>query len=220
MTNITTIAAERRLGLGKGAARAARRANRVPGIIYGNQQDPVAINVDAKSLTQELKKSGFLAKLFDVKIDGKAERALPRALQRDPVKGTPIHIDFMRVSKDSLINVAVPLRIINEEQSPGLKRGGVLNLVMHKLELSCPADHIPETIEIDLDGLEIHDTVHLDDLKLPTGAKPAHPERDQTIATVVAPSSVKAEAEAAAAEAEAGEAEAETEEETPTEGEA
>ena len=219
MSNVTTIEAELRPQVGTSAARASRRSGRVPCILYGGQKESVAISLDPKIVHKETSQSGFFAKLFDIKYDGKTERVLARELQREPVKDTPIHIDFMRISKDSRVIVAVPLHFINAEESPGLKRGGVLNQVLHELKLTCLADKIPKYIEIDMTGLEILDTIHLEGIKIPEGAEAAYPERDKTLATIVAPSSVKSEAEAAAAEAVEGEegaeeisTEAETEE--------
>ncbi len=220
MSNVTTIEAELRPQVGTSAARASRRSGRVPCILYGGQKESVAISLDPKIVHKETSQSGFFAKLFDIKYDGKTERVLARELQREPVKDTPIHIDFMRISKDSSVIVAVPLHFINEEESPGLKRGGVLNQVLHELELTCLADKIPKYIEIDMTGLEIQDTIHLVGINIPEGAEAAYPERDKTLATIVAPSSVKSEAEAAAEEAAAEVAEGEEgAEETATEAE-
>ena len=129
-----------------------------------------------------------------LKIGSNTVRAIPRDIQYDPVKDVPLHIDFMRVTKDSRLTVAVPIDFINEEESPGLKRGGVLNIVLHEIELSCPPETIPEHLVVDLSGLEIHDTIHLEQLDLPEGVVPVAAERDNTIATIVAPSRVRAEA--------------------------
>ncbi len=153
-----------------------------------------------------------MSTLYELQLGGNKIRALPRDVQYDVVSGDPFHIDFLRVSSKSQIVVGVPVSFVNEEDSPGLKRGGVLNVLIHELELRCPADSIPEVLEIDVSGLEIGDTIHLKDINLAKGIEAAHPERDNTIATMVAPSSVKSEATTEADEAEA-EAEAAAESE-------
>lgn len=208
MSNITAMEAEIRSGLGKGPARAVRRAGRLPGILYGGAEGSKAIAVDPRFINKEMHRSGFFTRLFDVKIDGKVERAIPRDVQLDPVTDLPLHIDLMRVGKDSRINVFVPIQFINEAKSPGIKRGGILNIVMHEVELSCAAEHIPDQVTIDLSGLEIHDAVHFHNLVLPQAATAVHSARDFTIATIVSPTKATKsdEAEEAAAEAAAAEA--------------
>lgn len=208
MAEMTALKAEIRTQVGTGAARAARRAEQVPGILYGNNEDPIAIAISLRDANKELGQPGFMSHIYELQLDGKKIKALPRDVQYDVVKDTPLHIDFLRVSSKSQIVVGVPVSFINEEASPGLKRGGVLNVLIHELELKCPADSIPEVLEIDVAGLEIGDTIHLGDITLAKGIEAAHPERDDTIATMVAPSSVKSEA---TTEAEEGEAEAEGE---------
>ena len=184
---------------GKGAARTTRRAGRVPGVIYGAKQEPLLISLDPRELSRELHKIGFFATLFDLKLDSASHRVLPRDVQFDPVTDKPLHVDFLRVSSDSKVVVQVPVEFINEVKSPGLKRGGVLNIVVHDLALVCDASEIPEEIHIPLDGLEIGDSIHISGVKLPEGVTPANTEEDFTVATIVAPSAMKSEEEETAA---------------------
>jgi large subunit ribosomal protein L25 len=204
MSEINKLSAEPRERAGKGAARAARRAGRVPGVIYGAKKDPVMITLDPADLRQEIMGGGFFAKLFDVAVGGGSERVLPRDLQLHPVTDRPIHVDFLRVSRDTRLNVMVPVVFLNEEESPGLKRGGVLNVVRYEVELSCQADAIPPQIEIDLTGREIGDSAHISEVTLPEGVEATITDRDFTIATIAAPSVIREEA-AEAAEAAEGE---------------
>lgn len=190
---------------GKGAARALRRAGRVPAVLYGGKEAPVHFSLDPIQLNKELHQTGFMSKIFNFSFSGKSEKALAKAVQFHPVTDRPLHVDFFRVSKDGKVTVPVPLNFINETSSPGIKRGGVLNVLLHNLEIVSDIDHIPSHIEIDLTGLEIHDTIHLKKLTLPEGVVAAHPERDNDIANIVAPTVMKqAEEEAAAAAEEAG----------------
>jgi large subunit ribosomal protein L25 len=204
MSEINKLSAEPRERAGKGAARAARRAGRVPGVIYGAKKDPVLITLDPGDLRREITGGGFFAKLFDVQVGGGSERVLPRDLQLHPVTDRPIHVDFLRVSRDTRLNVMVPVVFLNEEESPGLKRGGVLNVVRYEVELSCQAEAIPPQIEIDLTGRDIGDSAHISDVTLPEGVEPTITDRDFTIATIAAPSVIREEA-AEAAEAAEGE---------------
>jgi large subunit ribosomal protein L25 len=203
MGEVHSLGAEPRARAGKGAARQTRRDGRVPGVIYGNKQDPVMISLEPKELVRELHKSGFFATLFDVQLDGAKHRVLPRDVQFDPVTDKPIHVDFLRVSADTKVHVEVPVIFQNDFASPGIKRGGVLNIVRHEIELVCAADSIPHELLVDLTGLDIGDSVHISAIKLPEGVVPAIADRDFTVATIVAPSAQKGEAaeEAAAAEA-------------------
>lgn len=169
-------------------ARAVRRAGQVPGVIYGGKGDVVMFSIQHKQLSGLLHQAGFFNRVHTLDLNGKKEDVLAKKVQLHPVTDEPLHVEFMRVSKDSKIHVRVPLSFINEEKSPGLKRGGLLNIVVHTLELVCPPHLIPEKFVIDLSGLELHHTIHLDVLKLPEGAKAAHPERDHVLATIVAPS--------------------------------
>ncbi len=204
MSEISKLSAEPRERAGKGAARAVRRAGGVPGVIYGAKKDPVLITLDPQDLRREIGGGGFFATLFDVKVGGGNERVLPRDLQLHPVTDRPLHVDFLRVSRDTQIDVMVPVVFLNEEESPGLKRGGVLNVVRYEVELSCQADAIPQQIEIDLTGRDIGDSAHISEVKLPEGVQPTITDRDFTIATIAAPSVIRDEA-AEAAEAAEGE---------------
>lgn len=196
MSSQVSLKADLREVIGKGASRAARNAGQIPAVLYGGEEEPVHFLVDTIQFTKELHQPSFYTTIFEINTDKKKERALARAVQFHPVTDRPLHIDFLRVSKDSKLTIAVPVHFINEDKSPGIKRGGVLNIVIHNLELNCDMDHIPDHIEIDLSGLEIHGTVHLKDIKLPKGTTAAHPERDDTIANIVAPTLMKQSEEA------------------------
>lgn len=197
MSEVHSLEAMPRARAGKGAARQTRRDGRVPGVIYGNKQDPVMISLEPKALVRELHRSGFFATLFDVELEGARHRVLPRDVQFDPVSDKPIHVDFLRVSSDTKVHVEVPVIFQNEPASPGLKRGGVLNIVRHEIELICSADSIPHELVFDLTGLDIGDSIHISAIKLPQGVTPAIGDRDFTVATIVAPSAQKAEEAAA-----------------------
>ncbi len=199
MPEITTLSAERRARAGKGAARATRRMGRVPGIIYGGSQDPVLISLEPRGLSRALAKRGFLAMLVDVRMDGAVERTLPRQVQYHPVTDKPLHVDFMRVGADTRVTVTVPVVFINHELSIGLRRGGILNIVRHGVELSCQVDSIPEELVVDLNGLDIGDSVHVSAVSIPSGSRPTITDRDFTIASIGAPSAVREEAATAAA---------------------
>ena len=196
-------------GTGKGATRALRREGRVPAVLYGGEEAPAHFSLDPIQLDKELHKTGFMSKVFELPLQGKKEKALARAVQFHPVTDRPLHVDFYRITKGAKITVSVPLQFTNELASPGIKRGGVLNIINHSLEVVTDVDHIPSHIEVDLTGLEIHDTIHLSHLKLPGSLAPAHPERDNDIANIVAPTVMKKTEEA---EGEAAEAAAATEE--------
>jgi large subunit ribosomal protein L25 len=206
MADIIELPAQARDRAGKGPARAARRAGQVPGVIYGAKKDPNMISVEERLLNKLLHQGGFFSTLFDVKVDGKAERVLARDVQFDPVRDYPVHIDFLRVSAATSVHVEVSVHFINEEQCPGLVEGGVLNVVRHEIELVCRADAIPQHIDIDLAGLDIGDGVHISTVKLPDGVRPAITDRDFTIATIAAPTVVREEtADSQAEEAEGAE---------------
>jgi large subunit ribosomal protein L25 len=191
MTTVSQLDVELREGVGKGASRALRRGGRIPAVLYGGKDAPVHFSLEPIQLDKELHKTGFLSKIFELPLKGKKEKALARDVQFHPVTDRPLHVDFLRVSKESKITVSVPVTFINELDSPGLKKGGVLNIILHTLDVSSDIDHIPSSIEIDLTGLEIHDAIHLKDLKLPEGVVAAHPERDNDIANIVAPTVMK-----------------------------
>ncbi len=202
MVDVTSLAATARPQSGKGPARAARRDGLVPAIIYGNKLDPMAISVERKALERQIHVPGFFIRLVDVSLDGETHRVLPRDVQFHPVSDVPLHVDFLRFSADRKITVAVPVHFNNEEESPGLKRGGVLNIVRHEVEVLCTADNIPQIFEIDLTGFDIGDAVHASMVALPEGVTFTITDRDFTIATVAAPTVI---AEEAAAEGEEGE---------------
>lgn len=199
MAKTVEIKAEARSGAGKGAARAVRREGRVPGVIYGDKQEPQLVSLSYKDLVPHVNTGRFTATLVDLDIGGKKVRAIPRDVQFEPVRDFIIHVDFLRLGKESRIRVAVPVHFRNHEASPGLKGGGVLNIVRHELELYCLADAIPEEILVDLTGLPLGASVHMHDIKLPEGAKPAVSEKDATIATIAAPAALASEETAAAA---------------------
>jgi large subunit ribosomal protein L25 len=202
MVDATKIAAAPRERAGKGAARAVRRAGRVPGVIYGEKAPPTLIDLDPKVIDIEVQKPGFFTRVFDVDLNGKVERALARDVQFHPVTDRAEHVDFMRVGATTRLRIAVPVKFVNQDKSPGLKRGGVLNVVRHTIEVYCRVDNIPPVFIIDLEGLEIGDSVHISKVKLPEGVKPTITTRDFTIAAVAAPSVMKsAEEEAAEAAA-------------------
>ena len=193
MAQTIALQAELRERAGKGAARATRRTGRVPAVIYGNKEAPVMISLEPIQLNKELHKPGFFAHIFEINAGGKKERVLARDLQMDPVTDRPLHVDFMRFGKDTKFNVDVVMHFLNEEDSPGLKRGGVLNVVRHEVEFLCSPDNIPEFIEIDLTGLEIGDSIHISALTLPEGVVPTITDRDFTIATIAAPTVAEVE---------------------------
>jgi large subunit ribosomal protein L25 len=216
MSEQLTLPAETRQRAGKGASRALRREGRVPAVVYGDKQEPLSVHVEEKFLIKMMSNGHFMNTVVMVEVGGKPNRTLPKDVQFHPVTSRPIHVDFLRIGKNSQVNVNVPVNFIDEEDSPGLNRCGVLNVVRHDLELICDAARIPDQITISLTGLEIGDSLHISNVDLPEGSKSAIDDRDFTIATVVAPSAMKSEedeAEAAAAdevptldEAEAGEA--------------
>lgn len=210
MSATKVIKAEARDRVGKGAARALRRQDRVPAVIYGGKKAPLGISLNGNEMYVLLHGGGFMTTIFEVDVDGKKERVLPRDYQLDPVKDFLIHIDFVRVTKDSVVTVDVPVHFLNEAKSPGLKRGGVLNIIDHSIEMHVAADKIPDAIEIDLTDREIGDTIHISSVTLPEGAKPTE-KGDFTIATIAAPSVMPEEPAAPAAEAEAEAAPAEEE---------
>lgn len=201
MTDVQTLTVALRDRAGKGAARQSRREGYVPAVIYGDRKDPVMINILPVELLKQARRKGFYTTLFDLKVGAGTERVLARDIQFDPVTDQPIHVDFLRVSSSATITVNVPVIFLNEAASPGLKRGGVLNVVRHEIAFVCRADAIPQAIEIDLTGTEINDSVHISSVKLPDGATPVI-GRDFTVATIAAPSAVRSEvAEAAQAAA-------------------
>ena len=198
MPEITSLSAERRALTGRGAARAARRMGRVPGIIYGGDRDPMLISLEPRQLSRALAKRGFLATVVEVNVDGAVHRTLPREVQYHPATDEPLHVDFMRVGADTRVTVTVPVAFINQEMSTGLRRGGILNIVRHGIALICQVDNIPEQLVVDLRGLDIGDSVHISAVSFPPGARPTITDRDFTIASIAASSAVREEAATAA----------------------
>ena len=191
MSDLLTLSAEARERAGKGASRALRREGRVPAVIYGNNEDPETIHVERRELWKLLNTGHFMNSVVMVELGGKKIRTLPKDVAFHAVSDQPLHIDFLRLSKDAKVDVAVPVVFVNEEASPGLKRGGVLNVVRHELELVCEADKIPDQIEIDVTGKDVGDSIHISAVTLPAGSESAITDRDFTIATIVAPSALK-----------------------------
>jgi large subunit ribosomal protein L25 len=193
MSEQLTLPAEARERAGKGASRALRRDGRVPAVIYGDKKEAVSVHVEEKLLTKMLSTGHFMNSVIMIDAGGTPHRTLPKDVQFHPVSSRPIHVDFLRIGEHSQVNVNVPVHFVDEEESPGIKRGGVLNLVRHDLELICDAAEIPEQIEISLKGLDVGDSIHISNVTLPKGAKSAIDDRDFTIATIVAPSALKSE---------------------------
>ena len=199
---------------GTGGARAVRREGRIPGIVYGGSDEPLNISLETKEVSKQIQTGHFQSTVYMLDMDGTKIRAIPRDVQVDPVRDFPIHVDFMRLAKNAMVDVDVPVHFLNEAASPGLKRGGVLNIVRHEISLNCPADNIPESIEIDLTGTEIGDSIHISAVTLPEGAAPTITDRDFTVATIAGRGAEDTgeEEEGEAEEAEEGEAEETTEE--------
>jgi large subunit ribosomal protein L25 len=195
---VSEIKAEPRPRGGTGGARATRRQDKVPGVVYGDGREPENIALNGRELNIIIDRGKFLSTVFELNVDGKKSRVIPREVQLDPVKDWPIHVDFQRIGAGARIRVDVPVRFIGEGLSPGLKRGGVLNVVRHEIEVTCPADAIPDYFEFNLEGLEIGRSVHISAIKLPEGVKPTILNRDFTVATIAGH---KIEEEPTAAEA-------------------
>jgi large subunit ribosomal protein L25 len=202
MSDALTLPAEARERAGKGASRALRREGRIPAVIYGGKENPTPIHVEEKELVKQLGTGHFMNSIVQIDLGGKKVRTIPKDVALHPVSDRPIHADFLRLAKDATVDVQVPVVFINEEEAPGLKKGGVLNVVRHELELVCEADKIPSEIEIDVSGREVGDSIHISEIALPAGSESAITDRDFTIATLVAPSALKKSEGAAAAEGE------------------
>ena len=212
MSDITTISASERERVGKGSARAARRAGLVPAVIYGDKKEPLGINMSSREITKIVHQPGIFGRLLNIEVGGKKNTVLTRDIQFHPVSDIIMHMDFLRVSGSAKVAVGVPVEFINEDICPALKIGGVLNVVRHEVELNCPATDIPEKITIDLDGLKIGDSIHISAIELPEGVEPTITDRDFTVATLQSPGGgVKNEDEDV--EGEETEAEEETSEE-------
>ncbi|UYN95235.1 MAG: 50S ribosomal protein L25/general stress protein Ctc [Enhydrobacter sp.] len=202
MAETTKVVAKKRDRAGKGGARASRRDGLIPAVIYGDKQAPLMIAVEPKSIERELHKEGFFNHLMKIDVDGQGFDVLPRDVQVDPVTDKPLHLDFLRVGPDSVITVQVPVHFKNEAAAPGIKRGGVLNIVLHEIAVRTKPATIPEYFEVDLTGLEIGHSVHISALKVPDGVRLVTREKDATVASIAAPTVVReAAAEAAAAPA-------------------
>jgi large subunit ribosomal protein L25 len=199
MATVKELKATARPKAGKGAARAERRAGRVPAVIYGDNQPPLTISLDDKALRQNIFAGHFLTTLFNIDLDGKKHRVIPRDYSLDPVKDFPLHVDFLRLGQGATIRVSVPLHVTGAEASPGVKRGGTVNIVNHTVDLEADVEHIPQFIEVDVSKLEINNSIHLSDVQLPKGVKVVSRD-DQTLVTVVPPSGYGEETKAPGAE--------------------
>lgn len=187
MADIIELEAAVRERVGKGAAREARRQGRVPAVIYGDKKDPEPISIAYKTIFMQVQTGNFLNTLYNINVDGKNTRVIPRDIQFDPVRDFPMHVDFLRLSKGATITIEVTVNFINEEECPGLKAGGVLNVVRYAIEVTCPAESIPEGFDADLTGLELGDSIHISAITLPEGVEPTITDRDFTVATIAAP---------------------------------
>ena len=194
MTDITVLTANAREKVGKGSAREARRQGNIPAVIYGDKKSPIPIVVEQKILVRHLSTGGFFNTLFDIDVNGELNRVLPRDVQLHPVTDVPEHVDFLRVSATTKVSVEVPVEFIGDDVSPGIKSGGVLNVVRYTVEVSCTPDLIPSTLSVDLSSAEIGDSLHISAVNLPEGVTPTISDRDFTIATIVAPTVVRDEA--------------------------
>lgn len=220
MSDTLTLSAETRDRVGKGASRALRREGRVPAVIYGNNQEPLSIHLEERALVKALHTGHFFNSVVMIEgAGGKPIRTLPKDAALDVVTDRPVHVDFLRISEHAKVTVNVPVVFADEEASPGLEKGGVLNIVRHELELVCDASEIPSEITVSLKGMDVGGSLHISAVTLPKGVESAIDDRDFTIATIVAPSALKAEEAEAAAEAEAEAAEAVAEGEAAAEGE-
>ncbi len=187
MSDITTISANQRERVGKGSARAARRAGQVPAVIYGDKKVPLGITLESREITKIVHQPGIFGRLLEVTVDGQKNTVLTRDIQFHPVTDVVMHMDFLRVTGSAKVAVAVPVEFLNEDNCPALKIGGVLNVVRYEVELNCPATAIPEKISVDLNGLKIGDSIHISAIPLPDGVEPTITDRDFTVATLQSP---------------------------------
>lgn len=201
MAQVSSFTASARAKTTKGATSAVRKSGNIPAVIYGDKQAPQLIAVENRVLARFLESKSFMTSLFDIEIDGKKHRVLPRDIQFDPVSDRVMHVDFLRVSANTRVRVAIPVVFKNAEKSPGIKRGGTLNIVHHEIEIMCAPDRIPPHFEVSLEGLQINDAVHLSALTLPKDITLTTHEKDYTIATIAVPSAIRSENEEAAAAA-------------------
>jgi len=193
MSDIYELEAQPRDRVGKGAARELRRNNMVPAVIYGDNKDPLAVAIPFKELSMKVQSGGFMTTLANITIKGETHRVLPREVQFDPVRDFIIHADFLRVSRKTIVTVEIPVHFENEEECPGLKIGGVLNVVRHGVEVNCPASDIPDSFSIDLSTFELGDSINISSVTLPEGVEPTISDRDFTIATIASPAGLKSE---------------------------
>lgn len=200
MAKLAELKATARDRVGKGAARELRREGLIPAVIYGDKKPPLPICVSYKETMLAIKSGGFLSHIMTVEVAGEKHKVIPRDYQLDPVRDTALHVDFLRIGAGSRITVEVAVHFANQDVSPGIKRGGVLNVVRHAVEVSCPADSIPEELLIDVSKAEVGDSLHISAVNLPAGVTPVITDRDFTIATIIAPSGLKSDDNAAAAE--------------------
>lgn len=184
MANLPELKGTARARVGKGSARELRRKNEIPAVIYGGKEAPLSIALPYKEAFMRLNAGGFMTNVIELEVDGKKHSVIPKDYQVDPVRDFLIHIDFLRVSKSTTVTVEIPVHFVNEAKSPGLVRGGTLNVVRHAVEVTCPASNIPESLTADLDGLEIGDSVHISAIPLPEGVTPTITDRDFTVATI------------------------------------
>jgi len=171
MATIKQMKATARRGAGKGAARAERRAGRVPGVVYGDGKPPLNVSVDHAELKQRIYAGRFLTTIYELDVDGAKHRVIPRDFQLDAVKDLPVHVDFLRLGEGAHIRVRIPVHVMNADQAPGVKRGGAVNIVTHTVEVVCSADAIPESIDVDISDVDINHSKHLSDVKLPPNVK-------------------------------------------------
>ena len=208
MAQVQELKAEAREGRGKGPAYQSRQKGLIPAIVYGGKGEPQTVNVDFRTLERHIEKGSFLTTLLMLDVGGKKTRVIPRQLQLDPVSDRPVHVDFMRLEEGAKVRLEIPVHFKGQGESPGLKKGGVLNVVRHEMELICPADRIPNEVLVDVSKLDINESIHISALTLPEGVKPTIRGRDFTVCSIVAPTSVIEEQRAAAAAAAAPAAEA------------
>ncbi len=201
MSKAYTLKAETRERVGKGSSRHLRRNGLIPAVIYGDKQPPIAIALPYKEVFYKIHGGAFFTTVATIEIGNEKIQVLPTDYQLDPVRDFPMHVDFLRVTAKSVVNVNIPVHFINEEAAPGIKTGGVLNIVRHEVEFSAPANNIPEAITVDLTGYEVGDSIHISSIKLPEGVSPLIKDRDFTIATIAAPVALTADDETAGAEA-------------------
>ena len=205
MSDSYELEAQLRDRVGKGAARELRRNKMVPAVIYGDNKDPLPIALPAKEITQKVHGGGFMTTLATIKVGDESHRVLPKDVQFDPVRDFIIHVDLLRVSRKTIVTVEVPVNFENEDTSVGLKRGGVLNIVRHTVEVNCPASDIPEGFSIDLAAFDLGDSINISSVSLPEGVTPTITDRDFTIATIASPAGLKSEEDEAGEEVAADE---------------